>query len=148
MTYQQLDFIADLYIPFLALSTLCRLTWQLKIAGSRQTMADLATTVFGVIYIYALMFLDQYAGAYGYFGLDYSTHTALALVFVTCLAFINKKAALVSSASMVMYGLLMMYQNYHTLLDILVTTVMVLPILIWLKYRSSTKTLSNTLQRT
>ncbi|WP_237359106.1 hypothetical protein [Vibrio azureus] len=136
VTYQQLDFIADLYIPFLAFLMLCRLLWQLKNVGLMQAMADLVTTVLGVIYIYALMFLDQYTGAYARFGLDYSTHTALALVFVISLAFINKKAAIASSSSMVIYALLMMYQNYHTLLDILVTTVMVLPILIWLKSRS------------
>jgi hypothetical protein len=44
---------------------------------------------------------------------------------------------------MVSYCLLMLYQGYHSVADILLTGLMTLPVLIWLKYLSYGKRKAN-----
>lgn len=133
MTYQQLDAIADSYIPLLGILTLVWLLIKASRLGIKSALIELVTTSLGVIYIYALMFLDAYFTAYASIGLDYSTHTALALVFVTTLALIGKQVRRITVISMVCYCLLMLYQGYHTLADMALTSLMTLPVLVWLK---------------
>ena len=133
MTYQQLDAIADSYIPLLGILTLVWLLTKASRLGIKSALIETVTTSLGVMYIYALMFLDAYFTAYASIGLDYSTHTALALVFVTTLAFIGKQVRRITVISMVCYCLLMLYQGYHTLADMALTSLMTLPVLVWLK---------------
>ncbi|GLT17289.1 hypothetical protein GCM10007938_10660 [Vibrio zhanjiangensis] len=133
MTYQQLDAIADLYIPLLGILTLVWLLIKASRLGIKSALIEAVTTSLGVMYIYALMFLDAYFAAYASIGLDYSTHTALALVFVTTLALISKEVRRITVISMLCYCLLMLYQGYHTLADMALTSLMTLPVLVWLK---------------
>ena len=133
MTYQQLDVIADSYIPLLGILTLVWLLIKASRLGIKSALIETVTTSLGVMYIYALMFLDAYFTAYASIGLDYSTHTALALVFVTTLSLIGKQVRRITVISMVCYCLLMFYQGYHTLADMALTSLMTLPVLVWLK---------------
>ncbi|WP_241213020.1 hypothetical protein [Vibrio tubiashii] len=94
---------------------------------------DAVSTLLGVGYIYALMFADKYTGAYAAVSLDYSTHTALALVFVTTLVLSHDWVKRGILLSLLMYGGLMLYQGYHSWLDIALTTLMTLPVLLRLK---------------
>ncbi|MDC5819212.1 hypothetical protein OPW19_05155 [Vibrio europaeus] len=79
------------------------------------------------------MFADKYTGVYAAVGLDYSTHTALALVFVTTLVLSHDWVKRGILLSLLMYGGLMLYQGYHSWLDIALTTLMTLPVLLRLK---------------
>ena len=139
MTYQQLDAIADSYIPLLGILTLVWLLRKASRLGVKSAFIEAVTTSLGAIYIYALMFLDAYFAAYASIGLDYSTHTALALVFVTTLALIGKEVRRITVISMICYCLLMLYQGYHTLADMALTSLMTLPVLVWLKYLPNRK---------
>ena len=139
MTYQQLDAIADSYIPLLGILTLLWFVRKGISLGVKSAFIEAMTTSLGVMYIYALMFLDAYFSAYASIGLDYSTHTALALVFVTTLALIGKEVRRITVISMVCYCLLMLYQGYHTLADMALTSLMTLPVLVWLKYLPNRK---------
>lgn len=125
-SYETLDAIADAYTPLLALVSLTliilplfNLRWQL--AGVR------LLTVTGVLLIaYGLMFLDGRFEIWSTFGLDYSTHTAVALGLTTFVAINNPKLTTIWFGSLIAYVLLMLYQQYHTVADIAVTGAVVI----------------------
>jgi len=136
MNYQQLDRIADSYVPILVFITFA---WYVKRAiaeDSKDVAIDFSATILGVVIIYLFMYIDSSLNAYSSIGLDYSTHTALALVFVTALSLIGRRALYTAAFSMVVYCALMLYQEYHTLLDFVLTTLNTLPIIIWLHVRA------------
>lgn len=127
MSYETLDAIADSYIPLLffllitvLLSTLYKLwpNWKLVTAHLQFLMGLLVIS-------YGLMFLDSVIGIWPHFGLDYSTHTAvaLALVFSLCTLIPGKRMWL--AISFVAYALLMLYQAYHSVADIVSTVFVV-----------------------
>ncbi|ERB63041.1 hypothetical protein G3U99_12320 [Vibrio coralliilyticus OCN008] len=131
MTYEQWDAIADAYIPLIGCISLITILSVGFRSGLRTGTKQLLATLVSTLYIYALMFADNYFQIWPSFGMDYSTHTALALVFVTYLFSHSKALKWVSVASMIAYAILMMYQHYHTLADIITTALCVLPVL-WL----------------
>lgn len=139
MNYQQLDVIADSYIPILGTLSLLWSVIKGCRSGIRSAFIDVVTMFLSVIYIYTLMFADKYLAAFSSIGLDYSTHTALALVFVVTLSFIGKTVRFITIISMLLYCLLMLYQGYHTVADIMLTGLLVLPMQVWLKTQSRSK---------
>jgi hypothetical protein len=74
---------------------------------------------------YGFMFLDRRLNIWPAFGLDYSTHTAIALGLVIFLSFNMRKLVTFWIGSLVSYVLLMWYQRYHTIADIATTGVAV-----------------------
>ncbi|MGI0117903.1 hypothetical protein [Zooshikella sp. RANM57] len=142
MSYQQLDMIADSYIPILLLISLIGFIKSSFYNGFLKTSYEALPFLIGIIFIYSLMFVDIKLEIWPMLSLDYSTHTALALVFVCGISFWGKRQLIGVVISMVLYCLLMMYQNYHTLLDILTTSVAVLPALVWLNVKLKRTTIS------
>lgn len=147
MSYEELDTIADAYIPLLAFLTIIWFLYdvfqtRINSACYKKVFLNISTTFMGVLVIYTFMFLDMKLNIFPMLGLDYSTHTALALVFIVTLSCINKQAMWVAVISILLYCALMMYQKYHTFYDILVTAILVLPPLIGLKYLSNKKMLN------
>lgn len=133
MNYQQLDAIADSYVPTIGILSILWFVKKGFSSGVKSAFIDATTTLLGAIYIYTLMFADRAVGAFASIGLDYSTHTALALVFVVTLSFVGTKVRLITILSMISYCLLMLYQEYHTVADILLTGLITLPVLVCLK---------------
>ena len=124
-SYETLDAIADSYNPaLLALSVAClvhslfRARWQLSLARFHA----LAVIAF---FVYGLMFLDRRLDIWDSAGLDYSTHTALALSLVLFLYFCARRWAPLWIGSLVCYVILMLYQRYHSLADVLTTAIAV-----------------------
>ncbi|MBU2714158.1 hypothetical protein [Zooshikella harenae] len=142
MSYQQLDMIADSYIPILLLISLIGFIKSFFYNGYLKTSYEALPFLIGIIFIYSLMYVDLKLEIWPMLSLDYSTHTALALVFVCGISFWGKRQLIGVVISMVLYCLLMMYQNYHTLLDILTTSVAVLPALVWLNMKLKRTTIS------
>lgn len=146
LTYQQWDAIADSYIPLMAVLSLIHVL-HVFFSGSsfsklvswtniKSLVVRILTITVCIAWVYGLMFLDNHLKIWPSLSinnqvLDYSTHTALALVFSTYLFCANIKRkpvrAYLSLVSLVLYLLLMKYQNYHTFADMLTTTVVVLP---------------------
>ncbi|NOI57408.1 hypothetical protein [Vibrio coralliilyticus] len=131
MTYEQWDAIADAYIPVIGSISLVVILIAGFRSGLKTGTKQLLATLVSTLYIYVLMFADNYFQIWPSFEMDYSTHTALALVFVTYLFTHSKALKWLSVASMITYAILMMYQHYHTLADIITTALCVLPVL-WL----------------
>lgn len=124
-SYATLDAIADIYTPVLALACLALLlrlmhARQWRVLGIR--MGSLAA---GALVAYGLMFLDHRLAIWPMAQMDYSTHTAVALVLVIFLSRYWPALRLLCWVSLCAYGLLMLYQRYHSLADILTTAVVV-----------------------
>lgn len=133
MTYEQLDLIADAYTPLLLMLTLFSMAINAMRQGVNQTIGSVVALVFGVMIVYTVMFVDIALNLWPYFGSDYSTHTAIALVFVSYFSLKSKPQMMAAIVSLVAYFALMVYQQYHTVLDILSTSLIMLPVLLWLQ---------------
>lgn len=125
LNYETLDAIADAYIPLLLMvagaivaAPLLKAQWSLLRSRALMLLAMLAVA-------YGGMFLDNALQIWPLLGLDYSTHTAVALVLVWFIGCIYRKGAGVLAVSLLLYCLLMTYQRYHTWADIAVTAVAV-----------------------
>jgi hypothetical protein len=126
-TYEILDAIADTYTPllFLGYLTLAIIYWR---SGDRLAPAK---GLAGIIAAYALMLADNDLQIWRRAGLDYSTHSAVAIVLVIFL--IHKRrwnsfATIGLGANLVLYYALEVYQQYHTVMDIVTTAAIVGPV--------------------
>ena len=127
-TYQQLDFIADSYIPVLFFISLFIFAVDIFRNGFKKHCLQLGSVVLSVLIVYLVMAVDNRFEIWPKFDLDYSTHTALALVFVIFLSSRGTLALTLSVLSFVLYIALMIYQKYHTFDDIFSTALFLAPI--------------------
>ncbi|MFC4307738.1 hypothetical protein ACFPN2_01475 [Steroidobacter flavus] len=134
MTWETWDAIADSYIPILALIALLWPWLRWRGAWQRATLSIVATLV-GIGYAYALSALDGKFGWWPALGLDFSTHTAVAIALVVALCAIKPQTWMAWTASLLAYFVLMVYQRYHTWADILTTAVVIAPPLIAARWR-------------
>ena len=125
-SYETLDTIADSYTPLLAIVSLALILTPLFKTQWRLAGWRLLTVVLVLSIAYGLMFIDGLFNLWPSFGLDYSTHTAVALVLVSFLATNKPRLSTLWFGSFVAYVLLMLYQGYHTVSDIVVTGVAVI----------------------
>lgn len=127
MSYETLDTIADSYIPLLLILFLGGLG-----RNAYLLWPNYRALIFSFLYLlglllisYGLMFFDNAVRLWPAFGLDYSTHTAVALslVFALCTVFAGQWKWI--AGSMLVYAGLMLYQEYHSLTDIFTTALVV-----------------------
>ncbi len=127
MSYETLDAIADSYIPILLALFVARLLSTLyKLWPNYQSVVGHLCFLFSLLIVsYGLMFFDNTVQLWSSVGLDYSTHTAVALslVFSLCLLFSNQWKIFV--VSIFAYAGLMLYQQYHSVLDMVSTAIVV-----------------------
>lgn len=131
MTYEQLDTIADAYIPCLLLGNLVSVALITRRQGARRGGLSLAVLLIAVGGVYSVMLADHHLNLWPSLGLDYSTHTALALVAASSLTFWRRGIILTVSLSLLAYCGLMRYQAYHTVADMLSTAAALLPVAYW-----------------
>ena len=127
-TYHQLGVIADTYIPIIFIVSMFFLAKDVFKIGFNKKLIELSSVIVSIFTVYIIMFLDSAFKIWPIFGLDYSTHTALSLVFVVYLSSKSKTLLVLSALSFLLYALLMIYQKYHTLADIVSTSVILIPI--------------------
>lgn len=114
-----LDQIADAYVPLLLAIALGVATVKWMNGQRWFWLRLLASTLL----VYGLMFADSRWHWWPALGLDYSTHTAAALVLAFFIG-AGLRARLIwvlLGASLLAYGELMFYLGYHTWLDMGVT---------------------------
>lgn len=127
----------SLGIVCLALIAIALVRHQWTLAGARAIHLSA-----GLIIAYGLMFIDNSLAIWERLGLDYSTHTAVAVILTAYLAIHMRQIALLWLISLVGYFGFMMYKGYHTLPDIVTTTVVVIvPLLLVIRYVNSFKPL-------
>jgi CubicO group peptidase (beta-lactamase class C family) len=133
MTYEQLDAIADSVIPTLGVLALL-LPWLPMYRASFPAWKRILCTLLGVAAAYAGMYLDKLTGAWPAMSLDYSTHSAVCVALLIALGHLSRRWLIGSVAIGVAYAALMLYQRYHTLVDIL-TTAIPIGVVVWLIWR-------------
>ena len=137
MSFEQWAFIADLYTPMIVVMCVICMVLLGREQGLRSGLFALSGVLLSTAFIYVVMFLDNSVGIWFAFNLDYSTHTAIALVFIGYFLVYRSKLRGVMVLSLVGYAALMMYQKYHTLTDIITTTVCVMPVILLCQYKFS-----------
>ncbi len=124
MSYELLDSIADSYNPLLFVACLIMSAYRW-----RQDKTALLRLIMGLALAYGVMFFDKKTQLWASFGWDYSTHSAVALVLVLFL--IHRHLLTLQSilllGSLLAYYALEMYQQYHTLADIVTTALVIGP---------------------
>lgn len=132
---ETLDVIANAYNPLLALiSLLFSFVGVFKSQWKQTGLRLLALAVVACV-AYGFQFLDGYLNIWPTFGLDYSTHTAVALGFAIFLSVNARKLKTLWSGFFVGYVLLVLYQRYHTSSDIATTGIVVgIPIFAIVRY--------------
>ena len=148
-TYQQLDVIADSYIPALFVISVFVFARDIFKLGFKRNFVQLSSIILSIIIVYAVMAIDNNFKIWPAFDLDYSTHTAFSLVFVVYLSSRSKALLALSTLSFLFYVLLMIYQKYHTIADIVSTSVFLIPIFwVLIHHKVLTKSANKALNRT
>lgn len=125
MSYEQIDFICDSYNPTLFIIVLLMIGLGIKSRGGRDSAKVGGIFLASVVTSYLIVALERKVGAWGYFGMDFSTHTMISIVFASWiwrLAPSTKVLSLVGSTTLIYWGA-MVYQKYHSIQDILTTAV-------------------------
>lgn len=138
MTFEQWAFIADLYTPIIVIVCVICMVLSGREQGLRFGLWQLGGVLLSTAFIYTVMFIDNALGIWPAFNLDYSTHTAIALVFIGYFIVYTPRLRGVMVLSIVGYAALMMHQKYHTLSDIITTTVCVMPVILLCQYKLAT----------
>ncbi len=127
LTYEQLDAVADSVNPALLAVTLV-VPWAPGVRGKLRPIRWIVATALALGVVYSLRFIDEKLGLWPAWGLDYSTHSALAIALVTLWLFASKTWAALGFCIFTSYAILMVYQHYHTWADILTTALIVGPL--------------------
>ncbi|MEC6899709.1 hypothetical protein [Photobacterium piscicola] len=135
MTFEQWAFITDLYTPMIVIICVISMVKLEREQGMRSGLFSLSGVLLSTAFIYAVMFVDNTLEIWPAFNLDYSTHTAIALVFIGYFIVYTPKLRGVMVFSIVGYALLMIHQKYHTLSDIISTTIIVMPVILLCQYK-------------
>lgn len=123
--YETLDRIADAHNPLLGLLWLA-LVLRALLSRRRRTAAVRALFgAYSLLVAYGLEQADIAAGLWPRLGLDYSTHTAVAVALVATLLATTRLIGLLALASFAAYVPLMIHQGYHGPGDVLTTTLAV-----------------------
>jgi hypothetical protein len=129
MSYELLDRIADAYVPALGLVWLIACLVDFRRKGWRAGGARLLLGLLGLALVYGVAWLDARGALWARFGLDYSTHTAVAAAMIAAAATAASRLRWPLGLSFAAYGVLMLYQRYHTLGDIVSTlTILAVPL--------------------
>ena len=112
MTYAQLDHIADAINPLLAISVVVGAIWLER----GRAWNFLLRGAIAYLLVQQSAKLVQKIGPLGHH--FPSTHFAVALCFATLLALLNRRWIVAAIAVAVCYGALMLYQHYHTPLEL------------------------------
>lgn len=124
--YEILDKIADSYNPILFLAYIVFATIYFRQGDKMAAVRGFL----GILFCYFVLFVDTKLKVWESLGLDFSTHSAVALALVS---FHIHKRKLSSpgfigfTLSLLAYYLLELYQEYHTIGDIISTCLVIGP---------------------
>ncbi|WP_020405458.1 hypothetical protein [Hahella ganghwensis] len=85
----------------------------------------------GLLLVYGFMLLDSKLGIWESFGGDYSTHTAFAIAVCVAISISIQWAKWVIG-TLLLYAIAMLYQGYHSILDVVTTSIIIgLPLILF-----------------
>ncbi|WP_117233867.1 hypothetical protein [Vibrio maerlii] len=139
LTFEQWAIIADIYTPLLILAS-ASIVWRERQGSGCWLLPSakhLIPIVLTLVASFASSLVDLLLGIWPSFDSDYSTHTAVALVFVVHICLYRPGWRFAAILSLAAYLQLMNHQDYHTYLDMITTIAFLLP-LFWLIWKSKT----------
>lgn len=128
MTYENLDRIADAFVPAQAILALLLALFHLAYRRFRFVGKLFALFLVGLVLVYGMMHADNRFGFWPAFGLDYSTHASVALMLTGVLVAAWRRLWGLWCALVFAYLGLCLYQRYHTVADIVTTTLYLVPL--------------------
>ncbi|WP_220719388.1 hypothetical protein [Agarivorans litoreus] len=122
MSYTLLALVADLYTPLLIIA-LFGMGWQqFKTNQKHQQLKQVVVSLLlSILTSYSLMIADNYWQWWPAFGLDYSTHTAVAFSLQLAIHRVASKFRWFTWLAYLSYLVLMWALNYHSVMDMLTT---------------------------
>jgi hypothetical protein len=125
LSYEQLDNIADAYNPSLLiiyLIVVCFFFYKHK----KLSIVLFVQGFLGLLLTYTILYIDNTLALWPSAEMDYSTHSAFALALIFPLVLNKIKFNLGLIFSFCIYAALMLYQNYHSIMDIVSSTIVFL----------------------
>lgn len=118
LSFELLDKLADSYTPLLGVTWLALVGRPLISKHWRQALWRLFFGLFALVIAYSLMWADHAFLWWRAIGLDYSTHSAVALALAVVIGTSSRRFAIPVAVTLFIYFALMIYQRYHTVADI------------------------------
>ena len=119
--FQTLDNIADAYTPALLATCLLLLLQSCMQKNWPHVIKQVSLLACGLGLTYTTMLLDHTFNIWPSLNMDYSTHSAIALALSVFLIYNLPAMTLFWLSALIAYFLLMLYQQYHSLSDIVTT---------------------------
>jgi hypothetical protein len=123
---KSLAIICDLYNPLLLIISL------FLIYKQKAILQSIVFFLWIIIVAYGLMFIDIKLDLWKTFSLDYSTHTATAVGMIVFIGVLIKAPLRIAMLvfSLALYAVLMKVLGYHGYLDVITTTIVVVPLVL------------------
>lgn len=121
LDYAALDVLADSHNPLLAVVALALIVSAVAQRRGRLALLRLAGVLAALAVVYGFKLADDRLGLWPRFGVDYATHTAVALAAATYLVAQAPRLWAFWIASFAGYTWLVLHQRYHTPADLLST---------------------------
>jgi hypothetical protein len=122
LSFELLDKVADSYAPLLGVTWLALVIQPAISRRWRQAFWRLALGFSTLVIAYSFMWADNAFLWWPSVGLDYSTHSAVALALAAAIGASSPRLRLPVAATVLAYFLLMLHQRYHTIADIASTS--------------------------
>jgi hypothetical protein len=126
--YKLLHTLSQLINPALVLWVLIALYASTR--NERANWRSWLALFLGIVVVYLGQMVDHKLGLWKQFGSDYSTHSALAAASLIPLAFIRRQLIPILALVMTGYAVFMILMGFHTLLDIITTLAVVIPLIV------------------
>lgn len=128
--YEILDAVADAYNPILLIGSIGILIYSIAQKNSLYSNQTKEFVLIGLV-VYGWFYLDKIFGIWSLFNLDYSTHTAAGFSLTFYLFINSKHLRNFVWVFFIAYLILILYQQYHTVLDILTTLLATAPFVVF-----------------
>jgi hypothetical protein len=126
LSHQTLKIVADSVNPSLGVLVLA-LPFAKWRGEWKPPSMHIAVTVLTVTLTYLLRAVLGLEAVWASWGLDFSTHAAICSVLVVGLSSLDWRRSWIWCAILLAYAILMVYQSYHTWMDIGITSAAMLP---------------------
>lgn len=121
-SFELLDKVADAYTPLLGVAWLALIGQSAIFRQWRRAFWRLVLGLSALVIAYSFMWADNAFLWWPSVGLDYSTHSAVALALAAAIGASSPGLRLPVAATVLAYFLLMLHQQYHTVADIVSTS--------------------------
>lgn len=139
LDYQTIDALCDAINPSLFILSIIGICWHFKQRNIVTVKQQLLFLLSALLIVYGLKFVDHKLTIWPAFNSDYSTHTAFIIAMCAVLYRQFKRPFLWIATALVYMGL-MRYQQYHSWLDMVSTSIVISILLFALHHQLKPRT--------